>query len=100
MKQSVNINFALSSFNTCISCVTQDSVLSPILFILYINDPPDCIKHTEVFLYADDGKLLKFISCRLDCILLQQDLVAVVAWCLVWQLSLNISKCAFIPDLV
>ena len=95
-KQSVHINSALSSFKTCISGVPQGSVLSPIIFILYINDLPDCIKHSQIFLYADDAKLLKSITCRLDCILLEQDLDAVVAWCLTWQLSLNITKCLYI----
>ena len=92
----MHINSALSSFKTCISGVPQGSVLSPIMFILYINDLPDCIKHSQIFLYADDAKLLKSITCRLDCILLQQDLDAVVAWCLTWQLSLNITKCLYI----
>ena len=93
---SVHFNSTLSSFKTCISGVPQGSVLSPIIFILYTNDLPDYIKHSQIFLYADDAKLLKSIACRLDCILLQQDLDTVVAWCLTWQLSLKITKCLYI----
>ena len=75
----------------------QGSVLSPIMFILYINDLSDCIKHSQVFLDIGDAKLLKSITCRLDSILLLlQDLDAVVAWCFTWQLSLNITKCLYI----
>ena len=91
----MHINSELSSFKTYISGVPQGSVLSPVMFILYINDLPDYIKHSQVFLYADDAKLLKSITCRLDCILLQQDLDTVDACCVTWQLSLNIAKCLY-----
>ena len=94
--QSVSINSVLSSEKQCASGVPQGSVLSPILFLIYINDLPDCIKHSSVFLYADDAKFLKTINCLLDCILLQQDLDAVAAWCSTWQLTLNIAKCLYI----
>jgi hypothetical protein len=62
---------------------------------LYINDLPECVRHSQVFLYADDAKLLKSINSRLDCLLLQQDLDAVTNWCCTWQLSLNIAKCLY-----
>ena len=35
---------------------------------------PECVKHSTVFLYANDAKLLKPITCLLDCLLFQQDL--------------------------
>ncbi len=73
----------------------QGSVLSPLLFLLYINDLPECVKHSLIFLYADDAKLVKSINCRLDCLQLQQDLDAVATWCCTWQLTLNTAKCLF-----
>ena len=75
--QSVAINSALSGHKPCISGVPRGSVLSPLLFIIFINDQrhqPDCIKNSTILLYADDAKLLKPITCRLACFLLQQDL--------------------------
>ena len=74
----------------------QGSILSLIFFLLYINDLPECVKHSSIFLYADDTKDLKPISCRLDCLLLQQDLDAIAAKCATWLLILNIAKCFYI----
>ena len=71
----------------------QGSILSPIIFLLYINDLPECVKHSSIFLYADDAKLLKPISCRLDCLQLQQNLDTIAAWCATWLQTLNIAKC-------
>ena len=93
--QSVSINSILSSKKPCISGSPQGSVLSPLFFLLFINDLPDCITHSQILLYADDAKLLKAINCRLYCFHLQQDLDALVHWCSTWQLALNISKCLY-----
>ena len=76
--QSVSINSILSSKKPCISGSPQSSVLSPLFFLLFINDLPDCITHSQILIYADDAKLLKAINCRLDCFHLQQDLDALV----------------------
>ena len=45
---------------------------------------PECVKHSTVFLYADDAELLKPMTCLLDCLLFQQDLDTVADWCSTW----------------
>ena len=75
--QFVSINSVSSTLKPCTSGVPQRSILSPIFFLLYSNDLPECVKHSSVFLYDDDAKVLKPISCHLDCLLLQQDLDAI-----------------------
>ena len=92
-KQRVVVNGNLSTWLSCPSGVPQGSVLGPFLFNLYVNDMPDKLLNSSIFLYADDAKLLKRIDCRLDCILFQRDIDALSAWCNIWQLRLNISKC-------
>ena len=47
-----------SSLRTITHGVTQDSVLGPLLFLLYINDLPLNIQAPKLILYADDTNVL------------------------------------------
>ena len=43
------------SYTEMIPCgVPQGSVLGPLLFIIYTNDLPNCLKYSEAILFADD----------------------------------------------
>ena len=84
-----NVNFSMLPVK---SGVPQGSILGPLLFLVYINDLPDCIQYANCFLFADDTKLLKPIESEGDEILLQSDLDVLGNWCKTWNISSNASK--------
>ena len=63
-----------------ISGVPQGTVLSPILFLIFINDITGCITHSTIRCFADDTKISKAISCEADMAILQADLDTVTEW--------------------
>ena len=76
-----------------ISGVPQGSVLSPLLFILYVNDITDGIQSTlEIF--CDDSKLYRIIQNPCDTETLQQDLNYVSNWSKLWLLNFTTIKCS------
>ena len=66
--------FHLTQYQLCLSGVPQGIVLGPILFIIYINDAIENIKHSKIQLFADDIVLYKEISAGRDAQQLQEDL--------------------------
>ena len=69
--------------------IPQGTVLGPILFLIYINDLPDCICHSTLRLFADDCLLYKTIKSPQDAIDLQQDLLVMQIWEDTWLMRFN-----------
>ena len=64
--QKVILEGQSSSWATVASGVPQGSVLGPLLFMIYINDLPDCVTSSSVRLFADDTVLYHRISSPAD----------------------------------
>ena len=93
--QRVMVDNEMSDVAPVTSGVPQGSVLGPILFLVYINDMPDCISSTSR-LFADDTIVYREVKGKADREALQQDLVTLEAWETKWGMAFNPSKCSVI----
>lgn len=91
-RQLVCVGGERSSPITPKSSVPQGSILSPLLFALFINDLPPLIK-SKILLFADDLKLFLKINDHSDARQLQKDIDTIFTWCNDNNLQLNIQKC-------
>jgi hypothetical protein len=74
VKVTVTINIIFDNRVVILmSGIPQGSVLGPILFAIYIDDMPECVNASR-YLFADDTKIYKEISCEDDVSGLQADL--------------------------
>jgi len=82
-----------SDFVPVESGVPQGSVLGPSLFLMYINDLPDCVK-SKVRLFADDTMCSKTIKKEIDQQVLQKDLDSLTTWEKRWSMDFHPEKCS------
>ena len=90
----VNVNNFFSNQINPKAGVPQGSVLSPLLFLIYVNDLP-APHHNQNSLsqFADDTAQWAFsLSVRIAAKLLQQDLLNLAMWCAKWRIKLNPEK--------
>jgi hypothetical protein len=93
----VKVNGKFSRWGKVTSGIPQGSVLGPLLFLIYINDlPAFCEKDSELYLFADDAKLTKYIRDISDNLKLQYSVDNLQDWSNKWLLNLNKKKCKVI----
>ena len=82
-----------TNINKLTSSVPQGSILGTLLFIIYVNDFPRCLKYSSCLAFADDtnilisGKNPKTLYARAN-----EELRNIDNWLLANKLSLNIDK--------
>jgi hypothetical protein len=92
-KQYCWVNDHLSHPQEMVCGIPQGSILGPLLFLIYVNDLPNCLKHTRCNMFADDTQI-NTSSNNIDSIanILNEDLINVSDWMKANKLSLNASK--------
>eukprot|EP00057_Strongylocentrotus_purpuratus_P029222 XP_011683696.1 PREDICTED: RNA-directed DNA polymerase from mobile element jockey-like [Strongylocentrotus purpuratus] len=90
--QQVLLEGKKSNTTNVTSGVPQGTVLGPLLFLIFINDLPDCVS-SSIRLYADDAFLYRTTNSHDDIESLHRDLANVQEWERKWLMSFNVDKC-------
>ena len=90
--QSMVVDGVTSDSAPVLSGVPQGSVLGPLLFLVYINDLPECVS-SGTGLFADDTLLHRPVASVDDTAAIQADLSAIEEWERKWNMDFNPSKC-------
>ena len=91
-KQKVAVEGEMSLWTDVKSGIPQGSVLSPILFVVFINDMPNSVLGI-CNMFADNAKVYREINKPDDHVALQSDLDRMNEWSQIWQLPFNETKC-------
>ena len=96
-QQKCFVNGCLSESRALTCGVPQGTILGPLLFLLYIDDLPNCLSHSQPRMFANDTHLT-FADNDITKIErnLNDDLANISQWLIVNKLTLNMSKTEFI----
>ena len=93
--QKCFVNNHLSDYCTLLCEIPQGTILGPLLFLIYINDLPNCLEHSKPRVYADDTRLTFASNNVEDMNLFSNQDLAKVEWLVANKLTLNQSKTEF-----
>ena len=94
--QKCFVNGSLSASQTLTCSIPQGTILGLLLFILYINDPPNCLVNSHPKIHADDTHLT-FASNDVAYLEenMNEDLTKITEWLSINKITFNKSKTEF-----
>ena len=96
-EQKVKLDDTYSDYLHINCGVPQGSILGPLLFLIYINDMSNAVKHSIIHHFADDTNLLcSDMDPAIIRLKINEDLKLIYEWLCSNRLSLNVSKTEFI----
>ena len=91
--QRCNVNGNLSTASTVTCGVPQGSILGPLLFLMYINDLPNCLRVAAPRMFADDTSITLSAKTVADLKpAVTSELNNLTCWLRANKLSLNVAK--------
>ena len=91
--QRCNVNGNLSTASTVTCGVPQGSILGPLLFLMYINDLPNCLQVAAPRMFADDTSITLSAKTVANLKLaVTSELNNLTCWLRANKLSLNVAK--------
>ena len=96
-QQKCYIDGKLSDSCTIKCGVPQGSILGPLLFLVYINDFPTCLKYSKARMYAHDTTILVAgdTAAQVET-LMNADLISIKKWLESNKLTINVTKTEYI----
>ena len=95
-RQKCFVNGQFSRISTTTRGVSQGSIIGPLLFLVYINDLPNCLNEGFPRMFADDTNISYSSNNPTDLEnLMNSSLVNLNRWLIANKLSLNITKTEF-----
>ena len=97
-KQFCKINQGQSSIRNARCGIPQGSNLGPLVFLIYINDLPNCLDESVTSIFADDTNISVKATVTVNqiSVKLNTEIPKIHTWLTAIKLTLNTTKTVFI----